>query len=78
MGEVNSILGFKLRKLRVNSNYSQLFVANCLGISRNAYVGWENGTINFTLEQIQRVCEFYNIDIIEFLKEIPSNKNNIL
>ena len=72
MGEVNSILGFKLRKLRVNSNYSQLFVANCLGISRNAYVEWENGTVNFTLEQILRVCEIYNIDIIEFLKSLPN------
>ena len=71
-GGVNSILGFKLRKLRVNNNYSQLFVANCLGISRNAYADWENGRINFTLEQILRICEIYNIDIMEFLKSLPN------
>lgn len=75
--DLNIFIGIRLRKFRVNSNYSQLFVANCLGISRNAYLNWENGRINFTLKQIQIVCEYYNIEIIEFLNGLPTKSNRI-
>lgn len=68
---LNFIIGIKLRKLRNSQKSSQQFIAHCLGISRNAYIDWESGKVNFTLIQIQEICECYNLEFNEFLKELP-------
>ena len=67
---LNFVIGNKLRKLRNSQRFSQQFVAHCLDISRNAYIDWERGKINFTLVQIQGICELYNIEFSEILNEL--------
>jgi len=40
-----------LLKLRTKYGYSQVYIADCLGLSRNAYLNWENGNVDFKLSQ---------------------------
>lgn len=67
----NITIGDQLRKLRISNDYSQAFVATCLGLSRNAYAAWENGLIDFSLSKLEAVCEFYGMSIIELISHLP-------
>ena len=71
----NQTIGEKLRKLRVRRNYSQAFVAECLGLSRNAYLEWENGKIDFTISRFDKICTCYGINISELLIDLELDAN---
>ncbi len=64
-----------LLKLRIKNKYSQEFVADCLGISRNTYIEWEKGNVDFSLSKLQRICECYNIEIVDLLKNFTPPRN---
>lgn len=65
-----------LLKLRTKNNQSQDFVASCLNISRNAYIDWEKGNVDFSLTKLQQICECYDISIEELLKNLPPPRRN--
>ena len=60
-----------LLKLRTKNKYSQDFVADCLGISRNTYMEWEKGNVDFSLSKLQKICDCYDIAIEDLLKNLP-------
>ena len=60
-------LGKILRSLRNSCKYSQQYVADCLNISRNAYMAWENGETQVNMRRLLQICEIYQISLQELL-----------
>lgn len=63
-------LGLQLRKLRTAKKYSQQFVADEMKISRNAYMAWESGKTQLSVEKMERICRFYEIGLNDLLNPI--------
>lgn len=56
-------IGKYLRKYRMDYGYSQECVAEFLGVSQKTYSNMENDKSNISFETIQKLIEYYNIDI---------------
>lgn len=61
--------GLALRKLRLEKGYSQLHVANCLGISRNTYSDWESNKVNLSVKHLVLACSFYEIKLSKLVSD---------
>ena len=70
-------LGLQLRKLRTAKKYSQQFVADELKISRNAYMAWESGKTQLSVEKMERICHFYEIGLKDLLNPMTNNFENV-
>lgn len=55
-----------IRAFREKRGFSQLFVAEKLGISRQSYMTIERGAKEMTLQEAEKLCELYGISIEEF------------
>lgn len=66
----NQCIADFLCKNRINKRYSQNFVAFSVGVSLTAYKAWENGKIDFTVSRLEKICDFYEIDILYLLEAI--------
>lgn len=58
---MNSKLHDRLKKLRQESGYSQQQLADKLNISRQAISKWENGKAIPDIENLQLLCEIYDV-----------------
>ncbi len=67
-------LGSILKTLRKSYKYSQKHVADCLKISRNAYMAWENGETKINLKKLQQICDLYQISLQELLINVEKKK----
>ena len=66
-------LEFKLRKLREKHNWSQMEVANQLDISQSAYNKWERGQSKPKLQNLKKIAEIFQVNIVDFIQEqIPN------
>lgn len=70
-------IGITLRKYRDKYGFTQQFVADCLCISRISYRKWENNDIDFTINQLERIAEFYNTSIEVIIKESYIKNTNL-
>lgn len=68
------ILGDKLYKLRKSKNLSQEQLALELQISKTALINWENNKVKPSLENLMKICDFYETDIYNLLEDV-SNVN---
>ncbi|MGQ7853802.1 helix-turn-helix transcriptional regulator [Pedobacter sp. WC2501] len=64
-------IGISLRKYRDNLGYTQQFVADCIGISRVTYRKWENNEVDFSLSQLDKIAELYEIPIQDIILNQP-------
>lgn len=62
-------ISIKLRKLREREKSSQTEVADELQVSRTAYNKWETGSTMPSLENIMKLCNYYNIGIADLLDD---------
>lgn len=60
---LNIDIGSMLRKYRSMNSLSQENVSNHLNISRQAYQKWENNDIDFTISQLKKIGELYEIPL---------------
>ena len=65
-------IGNTLRKYRDESQYTQQYVANIIGISRVAYRKWENNDVDFALSQLKKIADLYEIPIHEIILQSKS------
>lgn len=63
------LLAAKLVELRQQYNYSQLEVADYLGMTREGYSHYERNSREPSLESLMRLCRLYKIDISELINE---------
>ncbi|MDP3724987.1 MAG: DUF4065 domain-containing protein [Nanoarchaeota archaeon] len=58
-----------IKSLRTKRGFSQVIVAEKLGLLRQTYMAVERGTREMTLREAKKLCELYNISIEELSKE---------
>ncbi|WP_378932844.1 helix-turn-helix transcriptional regulator [Pedobacter sp. BG31] len=62
-------IGITLRKYRNKYKFTQQCAANVIGISRVAYRKWENNEVDFSLSQLGKIAELYEISIQDIIIE---------
>ena len=61
--------GQKLRLLREYRNYSQVYIADQLGITQNAYSRIENNQTRLTAERLEKLAAILKVPLMELLSE---------
>ncbi|TXI67779.1 MAG: XRE family transcriptional regulator [Flavobacterium sp.] len=64
-----------IRKMRIEKNYSQEYLASKLNISQSYYGRIENGKANLDLETLNEILVVLEIDCIDFFTKIKVSKN---
>lgn len=68
--ETKMSLGEALKACRVNSKMTQEFVAERLGVSRQAVSKWENGTSDPSTSNLLALAKLYDVTVEEILEKI--------
>lgn len=50
-----------IRNLRIDNNYTQKQIAEYLGISQNTYSQYEIGVLNYPVDAVIRLADFYGV-----------------
>lgn len=66
--EVMNYLPIKLNKLRKHYNYSQLEVANKLGVDVSTYMAYENGGDMINYAQMKKLASLYHVSVAEIFR----------
>jgi len=61
------------KSLRVKHGFSQIIVADKLGISRTSYIAVENGTRELSLDEAQTLAQLYGVSLNEFSSSVVPN-----
>ena len=64
-----------IKKHRANCKMTQEFVAESLGVSRQAVSKWENGTSDPSTSNLIALAKLYGISAEELLKEIENKES---
>ena len=68
--ETKVSLGEALKEYRINCKMTQEFVAESLGVSRQAVSKWENGTSDPSTSNLLALAKLYEVSVEEILKKI--------
>lgn len=68
--EIRKTLGETLKELRTEQNMTQEFVAESLGLSRQAVSKWENGSSEPSTTNLIAIAKLYGIEPEELLKKL--------
>lgn len=60
-------LGEKVKLLRKRRNLKQEDLANLLNLSRAQISNLEKGKRNFSLNQLEKICKFFNVEMSYFI-----------
>ena len=72
---VRQSLGEALKDHRLRCQMTQEFVAERLGVSRQAVSKWENGTSDPSTSNLLALAKLYGVDAAELLRSV-GNENN--
>lgn len=50
-----------IRNLRIDNGYSQKYIAEYLGIKQNTYSQYEIGVLNYPVDVIVKLADFYGV-----------------
>ena len=67
---VRKSLGETLKDHRIRCQMTQEFVAEHLGVSRQAVSKWENGTSDPSTSNLLALANLYNVDAADLLREV--------
>ena len=67
---VRKSLGEVLKDHRIQNQMTQEFVAEHLGVSRQAVSKWENGTSDPSTSNLLALANLYNVDATDLLREV--------
>lgn len=68
--------GAKIKQLRFNKGLSQDEVGKGIGIDRSVISKWERDIKEPSLDQLQLICKFYNVDLDYFLSNVKQTKGS--
>lgn len=71
---VKKALGEVLKELRASCKITQEFVAESLGVSRQAVSKWENGTSDPSMSNLIALAKLYGVTVEEILKQVKENR----
>ncbi len=73
-------IGYKLRKLRMQKNYSQEYMAEVLEISQKTYSNMENDKSTISIDTLHKLAQELGVDVIELLSDskivVQNNSSN--
>lgn len=72
MAEVRKTLGQTLKENRTRCNMTQEFVAESLGVSRQAVSKWENGSADPSTSNLLALAKLYGVSAEALLKAVES------
>ena len=72
---IRKSLGEALKEERLRCQMTQEFVAERLGVSRQAVSKWENGTSDPSTSNLLALAKLYGVDAAELLRSV-GNENN--
>jgi transcriptional regulator with XRE-family HTH domain len=67
-----------IKKLRLSKGYSQENMAMDLGLSQSQYSRRENGTIEFSLIEIKKICKILDLDLHQTIVNLIGNSQDVL
>jgi len=67
---IKRTLAETLKEHRLRCNMTQEFVANALGVTRQAVSKWENGTAELSTTKLCALAKLYGVDAAELLRGI--------
>lgn len=67
------MFGDIIKKLRAAHNYSQVQLANKLGVSKQTISNWENNNILPSIDMLIRISRFFSVST-DYLLEIDSRQ----
>lgn len=73
--EVKRALGEKLKNYRISCNMTQEFVAESLGISRQAVSKWEMGVSEPSTSNLLALAKLYDVTVEEILRDVEIKFN---
>ncbi|MCX2495835.1 helix-turn-helix transcriptional regulator [Pedobacter sp. PF22-3] len=71
-------IGVTLRRYRDKYSYTQQYAADVIGISRVAYRKWENNEVDFSLSQLGKIAELYEISIQDIIMQSGFKKAKVV
>ncbi len=71
--QVRKSLGEALKERRIKCNMTQEFVADTIGVSRQAVSKWENGTSDPSTANLLALAKLYDVSAEELLKNATQN-----
>ena len=74
-GELQRIVGRNLRRYRTERGYSQEAFADYMGVHRTYFGAVERGERNLTLQTLERIANFLEVDPRDLLDE-PEGKTS--
>ena len=52
-----------IRSLRIDGGYTQKQIADYLGVSQNTYSQYELGVLNYSVDALVKLADFYNVSL---------------
>jgi len=74
--EMKKTLGEAIKTHRMRCNMTQEFVAESLGVSRQAVSKWENGTSDPATSNLLALAKLFGISAQELLREVTQSGEN--
>lgn len=71
--ELRTTLGERMKEERVSHKMTQEFVAETIGVSRQAVSKWENGASDPSTSNLFAIANLYGISVENLLKDIEIN-----
>lgn len=65
-------LGERLKQCRMNCQMTQEFVAEAIGVTRQAVSKWENGTSDPSTSNLLALSKLYNVSAEELLRSVET------
>ncbi|MBO5339891.1 MAG: helix-turn-helix transcriptional regulator [Oscillospiraceae bacterium] len=52
-----------IRSLRIDNGYTQAQIAEYLNVKQNTYSQYEVGTLNYPIDVLLKLADFYNVSV---------------
>lgn len=64
-----------IRSIRIDSGYTQKQIADYLGISQNTYSQYEIGVLNYPVDVVVKLAQFYHVST-DYLLGLTNQKES--
>ena len=63
-----------IRNLRIDGGYTQRQIAEYLGVSQNTYSQYEIGVLNYSVDVLMKLADFYGVSVDYLLDRTNEKK----
>lgn len=78
LGGIFVVIGNRIKRYRMNNNYSQKDLANILGVSTRSIVRWEQGKNKPNADELKKLSTLLCVDEDELINDSDNNDEDLL